>query len=157
MPGMDDLAQFGSQLAASVPLARALGVAAHSLGPDHVALSAPLEPNANDKGTAFGGSLYAVAVLAGWSLVDRLARSAGLSVDVVIHEAALEYRAPAADAFVACARLHPEAVPARFLQALQRRRAARIAVDIRTESAGVLALACRASYVASPRAANLPA
>lgn len=152
----DDLAQFGSSLAAAVPLAGALGIEAHSLGSDHVALSAPLAPNTNDKGTAFGGSLYAVAVLAGWSLVDRLARAQGLSVDVVIHEAVLEYLAPAADAFVCCARLHPAAESPRFLQALRRRRAARIAVDILTESAGVLALRCRASYVATPRPHAVP-
>jgi thioesterase domain-containing protein len=148
---MEDLVQFGRSLAAAVPLARALGVEVHSLGADHVALAAPLGPNANDKGTAFGGSLYAVAVLAGWSLVNRLAQAHGLSVDVVIHEATLEYRAPAAAGFVACARFAPQGQTSRFIRALHRHRPARIAVDILTESAGVLAMHCRASYVATPR------
>ncbi len=41
-----------------------------------VVLRAPLAPNANHKGTAFGGSLYSLAVLTGWAWAHALSRDA---------------------------------------------------------------------------------
>ena len=51
------------RLAADFPLARHIGIVVDSAGDDGIVLRAPLGPNANDKGTAFGGSLFSVAVL----------------------------------------------------------------------------------------------
>jgi len=42
-----------------------------------IILSAPLLPNANYKGTAFGGSLFSVAVLTGWAWVSRYLDTSG--------------------------------------------------------------------------------
>ena len=40
-------------------------------------LTAPLAPNINHKSTAFGGSLYSLAVLCGWGIVHlKLAEAA---------------------------------------------------------------------------------
>ena len=57
-------------------------------------LRAPFEPNANFKGTAFGGSLFCVAVLAGWSWVTRELAMRGLDADAVIQESSIRYLAP---------------------------------------------------------------
>src|ERR1700733_11554189 len=48
------------------PLARHIGGRADSADDRRVVLRAPFAPNANYKGTAFGGRLFSLAVLAGW-------------------------------------------------------------------------------------------
>jgi hypothetical protein len=52
-------------------LAKHMGIRVESADDAAVVLRAPLTLNANYKGTAFGGSLYSVAVLAGWAWVTR--------------------------------------------------------------------------------------
>jgi thioesterase domain-containing protein len=59
-----------------------------------VVLYAPLAPNANFKGTAFGGSLFCIAVLTGWAWVTRYFAARQIAVDVVIQESTIRYLAP---------------------------------------------------------------
>jgi len=75
-----------------IPLAQAMGVRVESSGADAFILAAPLEPNHNHLGTAFGGSLAALATLTGYAclwhtLGDRDAH-------VVIRRSELDYRHP---------------------------------------------------------------
>jgi thioesterase domain-containing protein len=57
-------------------------------------LRAPLAPNLNDKGCAFGGSLVSLMTLAGWGLVMMKLMDAGLEADVYVADSDLRYRAP---------------------------------------------------------------
>ena len=52
-------------------LARHIGVVVESADDAAVVLLAPLAPNANHQGTAFGGSLYSLSVLTGWAWLTR--------------------------------------------------------------------------------------
>jgi len=75
-----------------IPLTRAMGVRVESFGRDGLVIGAPLEPNHNHLGTAFGGSLAAIATLAGYGLVwlelgDRESH-------VVIRDGAIRYSQP---------------------------------------------------------------
>lgn len=75
-----------------IPITRAMGVRVESWNTGQLVLTAPLEINHNHLGTAFGGSLAALATLAGYAylwleLGDRAAH-------VVIAESALAYRRP---------------------------------------------------------------
>lgn len=75
-----------------IPITRAMGVRVESWEAGRLVLTAPLEINHNHLGTAFGGSLAALATLAGYAclwleLGDRAAH-------VVIAESALSYRRP---------------------------------------------------------------
>ncbi|HEY1051451.1 MAG TPA: YiiD C-terminal domain-containing protein [Prosthecobacter sp.] len=75
-----------------IPITRAMGVRVESWDACQLVLTAPLEINHNHLGTAFGGSLAALATLAGYAclwleLGDRAAH-------VVIAESALSYRRP---------------------------------------------------------------
>lgn len=56
-------------VAAHLPLAAAMGVAIEAASGRHIRMLAPLPPNANHEGTAFGGSISALGLLAGWSLL----------------------------------------------------------------------------------------
>lgn len=67
---MNDLLQATERfLHEQIPLTRAMGVRMERFDDEQLVLSAPLEPNHNHLGTAFGGSLSAIATLAGYSLL----------------------------------------------------------------------------------------
>ena len=57
-------------------------------------LRAPLGPNVNDKGTAFGGSLVSLMTLAGWCLVSGRLQQAGLEAEVYVADSQVGYLAP---------------------------------------------------------------
>ncbi|MES2658573.1 MAG: thioesterase domain-containing protein [Verrucomicrobiota bacterium] len=52
-----------------IPITRAMGVKVESIAGGGLVLTAPLAPNHNHLGTAFGGSLGAIATLAGYGLL----------------------------------------------------------------------------------------
>ena len=80
-----------------LPLGRAMGLEVNHYDGDSLTLSAPLDLNNNDKGTAFGGSLYCAAVMAGWGyfylrcLQYKLNEGAP---NIVISKSEIEYLAP---------------------------------------------------------------
>jgi thioesterase domain-containing protein len=77
-----------------IALAKHIGVVVESVDDHTLVLRAPLEPNANHKGTAFGGSLYSLAALAGWGWTTRYLAIRGISVEVVIQESNMRFLQP---------------------------------------------------------------
>lgn len=70
---------------------------------DGVRLRFPLEANVNHHGTAFGGSLSAAGILAGWSLLQVRLVAQGLEAATVVAESRTRYAAPIQSAFEALA------------------------------------------------------
>jgi len=75
-----------------IPLTRAMGVQMESYDGQTLVLTAPLEPNHNHLGTAFGGSLSAIATLTGYSLLWLLLGDR--ESHIVIRESTIRYRHP---------------------------------------------------------------
>ncbi len=75
-------------------LAKHIGIVVESVDDKGIVLCAPLAPNANYKGTAFGGSLYSVAVLTGWAWVTHYLATQDLAADAVIQESNMRFLAP---------------------------------------------------------------
>ena len=75
-------------------LAKHIGIEVEAADDAVVVLRAPLAPNANYKGTAFGSRLYSVAVLTGWAWVTRYLAARGLSADAVIQESSVRFLVP---------------------------------------------------------------
>ncbi|RYD36616.1 MAG: DUF4442 domain-containing protein [Verrucomicrobiaceae bacterium] len=94
-----------------IPLTRAMGVRVQAYDAEHLTLTAPLEPNHNHLGTAFGGSLSAIATLTGYALLwlelgDR-------DSHIVIKSSSLKYRHPVRSEIRAvCPRIDPETLAA---------------------------------------------
>ena len=90
----DRAGQLQAFLDEHIPLTRAMQLRVVSLDETGLRLDAPLAPNVNDKGTAFGGSLASLLTLAGWGLLWSRCRKAGWACDIVIHRGEIRYRRP---------------------------------------------------------------
>ena len=136
-----------------IPLARAMDLRLQHHDADMLRLCAPLAPNVNDKGCAFGGSLVSLMTLCGWGLVELALRRRGHRCDVFVGESAVRYLQPVWADFRAEARLAGEADWAGFFATLQARGKARIEVDCSVPGAdGRPAATLTARFVAKARA-----
>jgi len=88
-----DAAGLQAYLTARIAPARALGITVEATDP--VVIAAPLEPNLNDKGTAFAGSLFSVAALAGWAQVMRWCAAQSFEAEVMLQASKAQFLAPA--------------------------------------------------------------
>jgi thioesterase domain-containing protein len=75
-----------------IPISRAMGVAVEDCAPERLVLTAPLDVNHNHLGTAFGGSLGAIATLAGYTLL--WVRMAKRNSHIVIRDSRIRYNHP---------------------------------------------------------------
>jgi len=83
-PKLDKVEPYGS-----------LGFRETEASSERVAIEVPLAGNRNDKGTAFGGSLYSAMVLAGWRLCEQTAVAMGLTGDIVVKDSRIDFLRPA--------------------------------------------------------------
>ena len=84
-----------------VPLVAAAGITVDRYDQNGLVLSAPLDKNINDKGTAFGGSLYNLCVVTGWGLTWLLSQELELDGDIVVAKGEIDYLRPLRDRLVA--------------------------------------------------------
>lgn len=85
----------------NVPLARAAKISVHSYDGAKLVFQAPLEPNINDKGTAFGGSTYVLCVSTAWGMSSIKAQELGLDGELVVAKAEIEYLRPLSETLIA--------------------------------------------------------
>ena len=78
----------------SIPQVRAMQVEIVGEVGERLRLAAPLAPNINDKGSAFGGSLVSLMTLAGWALATSRLADAGLKAEVYVADSQVRYLAP---------------------------------------------------------------
>jgi len=103
---------------ASIPLTTAMGLVVTGREDDALVLAAPLAPNINDKGCAFGGSLASLMTLAGWGWVELATQARGIAADIYVRDSALRYLAPVWSDFRALARPAADADVEDFLHTL---------------------------------------
>ena len=109
---------------AGIPLLRAMEMRLADYDGEQLALAAPLAPNVNDKGCAFGGSLASLMTLAGWGLLELALRERGMDCDVFVADSQIRYLAPVWEDFRAVARYaEPDALEAFFATLAARGRA----------------------------------
>ncbi len=132
-------------------LARHMGVVVESADDAAVVLCAPLAPNANHQGTAFGGSLYALAVLSGWAWLTRYLAARNVSADAVIQESSTRFLAPVVGELRARAAAPSAAQIAKFYKMLQRAGRGRIPVRVDIDGGGSPATLFEGVFVAALR------
>ena len=140
-----------NRIVAEFPLARHLGVVIESADDSGLVLCAPLAPNANHKGTAFGGSLFSVAVLAGWAWVTRYLASSDITADAVIQESTMRYLVPVEGVLRATLTAPDRASTDKFLRMLQRAGRGRIELTVDIHHGDILATRFDGVFVAALR------
>jgi thioesterase domain-containing protein len=141
-----DLAETERFFHGKIPLTKAMGVRVESHDSGGLVLTAPLDANHNHLGTAFGGSLAALATLAGYGLLwlelgDRNAH-------IVIRRSELDYRHPVTGPLRAICRKPPEAELATFRTTFAKAGKARIRLEVTVEEAGRVCMTFVGTFVA---------
>jgi thioesterase domain-containing protein len=145
----DAIRTLETTVLAQIPLARAMQLRLRDYDGDRLTIAAPLAPNINDKGCAFGGSLVSLLTLAGWSLIVLKLRALGSACDVYVQDSTVRYLAPVWDDFIAQARLAEGESWETFASTLAARGRARLTVDCRVPLAdGADACTLQARFVA---------
>jgi len=139
--------QLESILHSEIPITQAMQIAVESCSDTEVLLSAPLEPNINHKQTAFGGSLYSIVVLAGWSMTYCLLDRLGINAQIVIHQSEVDYLAPVTATIEACCELNNDVDIEKFKKLIQRKGRARLKLKSRIISEGKTAVEFEGVYV----------
>lgn len=122
------LEALGGILRNEVPVTQHLGIEVAGFRAGILTLRAPLAANVNHKGTAFGGSLNAIAALACWSSLWLALREGGTPGEIVIQDSAIRYLRPVARDFSARSGPIEPAALEKLIGAIARRGRGRIAL-----------------------------
>jgi len=143
---MNHVWQIQELLHTKIPITRALGVKVEAYDGERLILSAPLDPNINHMGTAFGGSLNALAVLSGYGLLWLEMQNP--ECHIVIRESSISYYHPVRGEIRAtCARPHEETLY-EFKKTFHEKGRARIALSSTIEDAGITCVRFQGTFVA---------
>ncbi|HEY3487499.1 MAG TPA: YiiD C-terminal domain-containing protein [Gammaproteobacteria bacterium] len=148
-----DLAAVEAYLHEHIPITHAMGLKVISYDNDGVRLWAPLEPNLNHRQTAFGGSVSALGILAGWTLLHIRLREAGGLVQLVIQHSETDYTGPVDTDFTAVCSLPKARAWQKFEEAFHRYGKARIHLESLIEAGGRTLARHQGAYVAVRRQA----
>ena len=134
-----------------IMLAKPMGIIVESADEAAMVLRAPLAPNANHKGTAFGGSLYSIAVLTGWAWMTRFLASRRLDAEAVIQESNIRFLAPVHGEMRASIEIPAEAEVDKFRKMLERARRGRIRLQVNVHAGATLATVFDGLFAAAMR------
>jgi thioesterase domain-containing protein len=139
------------RILAEFALAAHIGVEVESATDERMVVRAPLLANANYKGTAFGGSLFSLAALAGWAWVTRYVAQQELMADAVIQASRIRYLAPVTGDLRASLYAPPETEIANFRKMLQRAGRGRISLRVDIHDRHILATQFDGVFAAAVR------
>jgi thioesterase domain-containing protein len=129
-----------------IPITRALGVRVEDYDGQRLILTAPLAANVNHLGTAFGGSLNALALLSGYGLLWLELQDS--ECHIVIRASSISYERPVTGELRAvCVRPDEEALR-HFKQTFHQRGKARIVLSATIEEQGITAVRFQGTFVA---------
>jgi thioesterase domain-containing protein len=134
-----------------IMLAKPMGIIVESADDVRLVLRAPLAPNANHKGTAFGGSLYSLAVLTGWAWLTRFLATRKLDAEAVIQESSMRFMAPVHGEMRACIEIPADAEIEKFQRMLVRADRGRIRLQVKMHEGSRLATVFDGLFAAAMR------
>jgi thioesterase domain-containing protein len=91
---VDPRADLQNKILSAIPMSEAMQFSIEELSSRSILVHAPLAPNVNVHGTGFAGSIYSIAVLAGWALSTHIMNVLAMDGDLVVSKAEIKYRAP---------------------------------------------------------------
>ncbi len=130
-----------------IPLTQNMQISVAHCDASRVVLLAPLEPNINHKCTAFGGSLYSVAVLCGWGFIYHQLQLHSLNGHIVIQKSDVNYRKPVIGEIRAICELTDTSTLQRFVKSYHRKARARLKLQVNIVFRDEIALTFTGHYV----------
>lgn len=124
-----DFSEVEQAMFGEIPLARAMQLRVRCYDNDTLVLAAPLAPNINDKGCAFGGSLVSALTLSGWGLIFLRLRALGSDYDIYVQDSQVRYLLPVWGDFDASSQLAEGESWDDFFAMLKTRGRARLCTD----------------------------
>ena len=109
MSRLSEAQAFMAELQRDIPLAAFMQLEAVAWDGHSLTLKAPLQPNINDKSTAFAGALASLSTVTGWAALMLWSREHLGACHVAVYESEIKYRYPVSKDFSATATL-PDAV-----------------------------------------------
>ena len=138
--------QIQELLHSKIPITHAMGVRVEDYDGERLILSAPLDRNVNHLGTAFGGSLHALAVLSGYGLLWLELKDN--ECHIVIRKSTISYERPVRGELRAiCVRPHADVLE-EFKKMFHQKGKARIALSATIEEQGETAVHFEGVFVA---------
>jgi thioesterase domain-containing protein len=134
-----------------IMLAKPMGIIVEAANDARLVLRAPLAPNANHKGTAFGGSLYSLAVLTGWAWLTRFLATRNLDAEAVIQESNMRFLKPVHGEMRACIDTPADADIDKFQKMLVRADRGRIRLQVKMHEGSTLATVFDGLFAAAMR------
>jgi len=118
------------------PISIEMGAKVRAYDGISVSISKPLAQNINHKSCAFGGSISALAILSGWSLLYLKLNELGIPNQLVIQKSEFNFLRPINSDFVAVASMPSNSSWEKFLRALNRHGRSRISIhsEVKYES-----------------------
>jgi thioesterase domain-containing protein len=113
-----------------VPLFRAMQARLDRCNDTELSIVAPLEPNINDKGIAFGGSMAALAALTGWALTRITLNEHDETSEIVIIDSTQRFLRPVRGEIITQCLRPDEKEVERFIQSYRQRGKARWTVEV---------------------------
>ncbi len=130
-----------------IPLTRAMALHVEAYDGIQLVLTAPIEVNHNHLGTAFGGSLAAMGMVAGYGLVWlMLGKREG---HVVVRDASINFRRPVRGLLRAVCRRPNDATVADFLSKFASERNAHLRLEVTIQHDGRDAVHFEGTFVAT--------
>lgn len=78
----------------TMPITEKMGMVIRQYTGGKLRVSAQMDANLNPHAAMFSGSIYTMAMLAGWGLIWMLLKEQGLSVNIVLVDSQIRYKAP---------------------------------------------------------------
>ncbi|MEX2327439.1 MAG: YiiD C-terminal domain-containing protein [Pseudomonadales bacterium] len=132
-----------------IPISKQMGICVVSYDGQSLELAAPLAANVNHQQSAFGGSLFSIAALAGWGMIQLKLNEMHLDCNTVIGKGEVTYKRPVFDDF-RCRCCLPESYPA-FASALKESGKASISLEAVVSVDGKPAMTLTGQYVVTKR------
>ena len=127
-----------------IPISRFMGVSVSEYKRDTLTLTAPLGKNINHQQSAFGGSIFALAALAGWGILQLKLRELDLDCNIVVSDAKAKFLKPIREELVCKVKLNHSHL--RLLKGIERNGSALVKLDTEFCADGNTAMTSRSIY-----------
>jgi thioesterase domain-containing protein len=134
-----------------IPISKAMGVTVQEYTGTSLIIRAPLALNINHQHSAFGGSLFAVAALAGWGLMQMKLSEHLLDCNTVVQNGEVSYERPVYDDLV-CKCTLPEDADSLFESLRESGKASTTLISIFETTEGKVAMTLTGKFHLKQRA-----